>query len=124
MKINMKRVYEKSSPQDGYRVLVDRLWPRGISKEEADLNEWNKSLAPSNQLRKWFHHDPELWDSFQIKYLEELKLANPSKEFLERVFQQEIVTLIYAAKDEKHCHPLVLKSYLEELLLTVPEFRK
>jgi uncharacterized protein YeaO (DUF488 family) len=116
MKIKLKRIYETSSPTDGYRVLVDRLWPRGMSKENANIDEWNKDLAPSDELRKWFHHDPELWQRFSEKYEDELKERNPGKKFVELHKNQDIITLLYAAKDEQHCHPLLLKKYLENLM--------
>lgn len=115
MNIALKRVYEKASPNDGYRVLVDRIWPRGISKEEAHLDEWNKDLAPSTALRKWFHHDPELWQGFSEKYWEELQQNDLGKAFLQHLKNQEKITLVYAAKDEQHCHPIILKKYLESL---------
>lgn len=111
----LKRVYEKPSPHDGYRVLVDRLWPRGLTKEEADIDEWNKDLAPSSELRKWFHHDPERWKEFSEKYREELHENNFGKSFLEEHRTQEKITLVYAAKDEEHCHPIILKNYLDSL---------
>ncbi len=113
--IALKRVYESSSPNDGYRVLVDRLWPRGLSKEDAALDEWDKELAPSTELRKWFHHDAGLWEDFSEKYMKELHETNLGKGFLERHKNQEKITLLYAAKDEEHCHPLILKQYLESL---------
>lgn len=114
--IYLKRVYEKPSPEDGYRVLVDRLWPRGISKPEADIAEWDKDLAPSTELRKWFHHDPALWAEFSAKYKAELLDKNPGLTFLKRLEKEEVITLVYAAKDEKHCHPLVLKKYLDDII--------
>lgn len=114
-KIVIKRIYETPSPQDGYRVLVDRLWPRGISKEHAAVDEWAKELAPSSKLRRWFHHDPELWEDFSEKYLKELNENNESTAFLKRHKDQEKITLVYAAKDEKHIHPIILKKYLESL---------
>ncbi|WP_139422764.1 DUF488 domain-containing protein [Chryseobacterium mulctrae] len=117
MKIKLKRIYEAYSPTDGYRVLVDRLWPRGISRENAHIEEWNKELAPSSELRKWFHHDPKLWKSFSEKYEIELKEKDAGKEFLDRNKKQDLITLVYGAKDEQHCHPLILKKYLENLIL-------
>ena len=116
MQISLKRVYDTPAPEDGYRVLVDRLWPRGLTKEHADLDVWEKDLAPSDELRKWFHHDPELWDAFSEKYRHELESNNYCQQFLDKNIQQEKVTLVYAAKDELHCHPIILKSYLEKLL--------
>jgi len=87
--IAIKRVYEESSPYDGYRVLVDRLWPRGISKEAAQIDEWNKDLAPSTELRKWFGHDPARWDEFSAKYMQELKANGFGNEFLQRLGKEE-----------------------------------
>ncbi|PWN67449.1 DUF488 domain-containing protein [Chryseobacterium oncorhynchi] len=113
--IVLKRVYETSSLTDGYRVLVDRLWPRGLTKEKAMIDDWDKDLAPSSELRKWFHHDPELWNDFSEKYRKELDDNNLGKDFLNRHKDQEKITLVYAAKDEEHCHPIVLKKYLESL---------
>ena len=109
----IKRVYDEVLPTDGYRILVDRLWPRGISKEIAKIDEWNKEVAPSTELRKWFHHDPKKWKEFSGKYLEELKANNIAETFWEVHKKQEKITLVYSAKDEKHCHPLVLLKYLE-----------
>lgn len=116
MEILLKRIYEDYRPEDGYRVLVDRIWPRGISKEEAHLDEWEKDTAPSTELRKWFHHDPVLWNEFTGKYLAELN-ANPAvKPFADRLKKQERVTFLFAEKDEQHCHPVILKKYVEQLL--------
>jgi uncharacterized protein YeaO (DUF488 family) len=111
--IVLKRVYETPSPEDGCRILVDRLWPRGLSKEDADIDEWDKELAPSSELRTWFHHDPELWNDFSERYLKELQQSNLGKSFMERHKNQEKITLVYAAKDQEHCHPIILKQYLE-----------
>ncbi|MEJ5106670.1 DUF488 domain-containing protein [Chryseobacterium sp. MYb328] len=113
--IALKRVYEIASPKDGCRVLVDRLWPRGLNKAKADINEWDKNIAPSSELRKWFHHDPRLWKEFSEKYMKELYESNLGKDFLKRLENQEKITLVYAAKDEEHCHAVVLKKYLENL---------
>lgn len=111
----IKRVYEKALPTDGYRILVDRLWPRGISKETAQIDEWNKEIAPSTELRKWFNHDPEKWKEFSEKYKDELKNNNISDFFWRTYGKQEKITLVYATKDEKHCHPLVLLKYLKSV---------
>lgn len=110
--IVIKRIYETPSPTDGYRILVDRLWPRGISKEFAQIDEWNKAVAPSTELRKWFNHEPEKWNTFSEKYEEELKANTIGKTFWQQHKKQEKITLVYAAKDKKHCHPLVLMDYL------------
>lgn len=116
MELLLKRAYLPASPTDGYRVLVDRLWPRGLSKEDARLDEWNKDLAPSSGLRRWFGHDPARWATFSERYLVELRASDACQAFLSKVMQEERVTLIYAARDEAHCHPLVLKAYLEGLM--------
>lgn len=114
MNIKTHRVYDPDVPQ-GYHALVDRLWPRGISKEEADLDGHWKDLAPSDELRKWFDHDPDKWSSFRKKYLSELSEHKAAaKEHLEEVTQKTLV-LLYGAKDKEHTHALVLKEYLEKL---------
>lgn len=111
--IVLKRIYEEALPTDGYRILVDRLWPRGISKETARIDEWNKDVAPSTALRKWFNHEPEKWNAFSEKYLAELRANNAAETFWKAHEKQEKITLVYAAKGEKHCHPLVLIKYLK-----------
>ena len=112
--INIKRAYEKSSKGDGYRILVDQLWPRGITKENAEINLWMKEIAPSKKLRKWFSHDPKKWTEFQKKYRNELK---KKKELIEKLIQIEKekknITFVYAAKDEKFNNAVALKEYLE-----------
>lgn len=114
--IKLKRIYEKPSADDGFRVLVDRLWPRGISKEKAKVQDWEKDLAPSNELRKWFNHQPERWESFTEKYWAELLKNNPGKDFLEKNRTQKTITLIFAGKDTEHSHTIILKEYLEQLI--------
>ena len=110
--IKLKRVYEAVGEDDGWRVLVERLWPRGISKEKARLDEWMKEISPSAELRKWYAHDVEKWIDFKEKYIEELSQKSVLVEELERLSQHGTVTLIYAAKDEQHNSALVLKEYL------------
>ncbi|MCB0749287.1 MAG: DUF488 domain-containing protein [Ignavibacteriae bacterium] len=109
--IKIKRVYDKYSPQDGVRILIDRLWPRGIKKEEAKINFWIKEIAPSDDLRKWFAHDLKKWAEFKKKYLDEL---NNKKDLCSEIVSKGKVniTLIYAAKDEEHNNAVVLKGYL------------
>src|SRR5688572_14444543 len=110
--IRLKRVYERPSPQDGLRVLVDRLWPRGLTKEAAAVDLWMKDLAPSTELRKWFGHDPARWKRFQVRYREEL---NEKKDVLQELKQRSTghtVTLVYGARDEEHNEALVLKKIL------------
>ncbi|MFZ6032682.1 MULTISPECIES: DUF488 domain-containing protein [unclassified Melioribacter] len=116
MTIKVKRVYEKPEKEDGYRILVDRLWPRGISKDEAKINMWLKEIAPSDELRKWFSHDPAKWNSFREKYKRELE---GKKEIMKQIKALEkengIVTLLYSAKDEKHNNAIVLKNIINSL---------
>lgn len=109
----IKRAYEKPSKTDGYRVLVDRLWPRGMKKEEADIDDWQKDLAPSTELRKWFGHDPALWVEFQKKYTAELKKNEAVDAFVEGNADRKKITLVYGAKDTEHSHALVLQQFLE-----------
>jgi uncharacterized protein YeaO (DUF488 family) len=111
--IKIKRVYTEPAKSDGYRVLVDRIWPRGITKEAAAVDEWQKEIAPSTALRKWFGHDPERWKEFQQKYREELKHNEAVDAFIESYKDKKLVTLVYGAKDEAHTHALVLQQYLE-----------
>ncbi len=114
MTIKIKRVYEQPDRKDGERILVDRLWPRGLTKKRAHVDLWLKEIAPSTELRKWFDHDPEKWQRFCGRYETEIK----HKEDLIRVLKQKaregMITLIYAARDEKHNEALVLKQFLEK----------
>lgn len=112
MNISLKRAYEPAAKTDGMRILVDRLWPRGITKSKANIDLWVKDLAPSTELRKWFGHDPEKWAEFQTKYRAELK-GNPALSEIKALSHQENITLVYAAKDELHNQALVLKQVLE-----------
>jgi len=113
--IRIKRIYEKPNRADGYRILVDRLWPRGISKENAQIDSWLKEISPSDKLRKWFSHDPEKWDDFQKKYKIELKTKlSILNEIKQLVKQKKVVTLLYSAKDEKHNNAVVLSKILEK----------
>lgn len=115
--LRCKRIYEPAEETDGCRILVDRLWPRGIKKENAGLNVWAKEIAPSSELRRWFSHDPAKFDAFKKSYREELDTSSASQEFRNRCkeeLREHPVTLLYAAKDE-HCnHAVVLKEWLEE----------
>ncbi|WP_031501045.1 DUF488 domain-containing protein [Bryobacter aggregatus] len=112
MSVHSKRVYEKPGAEDGMRILVDRLWPRGLSKEKAHVDLWLKELAPSTELRKWFAHDPEKWVEFQKRYRLELKDHSEALEQLKREVDQGPVTLLYAAKDESHNEALVLEKLM------------
>ena len=110
--IKIKRIYEESAKDDGYRVLVDRLWPRGVSKEAANLDEWEKEIAPSTELRKWFDHKPERFDEFVRRYREELKDKENLLNKLREKAKSEKVSLLYAAKDPEQNQAVVLRDAL------------
>ena len=114
--IKIKRVYESSSENDGFRILVDRIWPRGVSKEKADLDAWMKEIAPTNDLRKWFSHDPKKWNEFENRYKNELK---DKSELINEIKGIEMdkgkITLIYSAKDNEHNNAVVLEHILRKL---------
>ncbi len=113
--IKLKRAYEPSSKDDGYRILVDRLWPRGMSKEKEHLNLWLKDIAPSTELRKAFGHDPEKWIFFKKEYLKELRQRKDViAQFREIEKEHKVITFVYGAKDEEHSHALALKMFLDE----------
>jgi uncharacterized protein YeaO (DUF488 family) len=112
MEIRLKRAYEPATPSDGYRVLVDRLWPRGVAKENAKLDEWDKELAPSSELRKWFGHDPSRFGEFRRRYLDELQDQRPRLAALRRHGRAGTLTLVYAARDEEHNDAVVLLDVL------------
>lgn len=109
--INIKRIYEKPEKADGYRVLVDRLWPRGVKKEKADVDFWAKEVAPSTELRKWFNHIPAKWNEFKKKYKEELKGNTAVEQIKEIISKHSTITFLYAAKDEEHNQAIVLKEF-------------
>lgn len=111
--IKLKRAYEKPSKRDGLRILVERLWPRGVKKEDAALDLWLKDVAPSTALRKWFAHDPEKWPEFVRRYQTELKQNGDLIELLRHRTTEGNVTLVYAARDERHNSAVVLKECLE-----------
>jgi uncharacterized protein YeaO (DUF488 family) len=113
MNIQIKRVYSPPSAEDGRRVLVDRLWPRGLSKASLRLDEWMKDIAPSNELRRKFHHDASRWDEFQKHYFKELDSHSDLVERLIQWSRAGKVTLLFAAKDEIHNNAVALKNYLE-----------
>jgi uncharacterized protein YeaO (DUF488 family) len=110
----LKRVYEDPAPDDGLRVLVERLWPRGLTKERAAVDLWLKDVAPSPELRKWFNHDPARWDQFQKRYRQELHQKQDAIELLRQKEQEGTVTLVYAARDEEHNGALALKKFLQD----------
>lgn len=114
MPILLKRAYEEPASDDGYRVLIDRLWPRGISKEKAAIDLWMKEVAPSSGLRKWFGHDPGKWDEFRRRYFRELD-KNPDKvRQLSEISRNGMLTLVYASKERHFNNATALKEYLEK----------
>jgi len=112
--LRLKRAYEPASPDDGARILIDRLWPRGLSKEKASLDEWIKEIAPSTELRQWFGHDPERWPEFQRRYRAELRQHSQELDRIRALARTRTVTLVYSAHDEKHNDAIVLKDMLLE----------
>lgn len=112
--ITIKRIYEEASEQDGYRLLVDRLWPRGVSKEEAKLDEWNKDIAPSTELRKWFDHIEERFPEFEKRYKEELDLKSDDIKRLKSIAKKQHLTLLYSAKNIEFNQAAVLRDYLNQ----------
>lgn len=114
-KLSIKRIYDIPSKSDGYRILVDRLWPRGVSKEVAQLDEWDKDVAPSSDLRIWFGHKPERFEEFAIKYREELSHNKEELLRIKHLLKLHNVTLLYAAKNPQVNHAIVLKDYINHL---------
>jgi len=114
MNIKTKRVYEQPDKKDGERILVDRLWPRGLTKEKASVDLWLKEIAPSTELRKWFAHDPAKWKSFRGRYETEIRHNDDLVKVLEDKAKGGTVTLVYGARDENHNEALVLKQFLEK----------
>jgi uncharacterized protein YeaO (DUF488 family) len=112
MSVNLKRIYEQPEKKDGYRILVDRLWPRGLTKEKAAIDLWLKDIAPSTELRKWFDHDPQKWKGFQRKYLQELKENKEAVAILKDHLKNGPVTLLYAAKDQEHNEAQVIAAFV------------
>ena len=114
--VQVKRVYEPVEPTDGKRILVDRLWPRGMKKETAHLDEWLKDIAPSTELRKWFHHDAAEWQEFTARYMLELKQNNAVNTLIDIISKNKTVTLLYGAHDTEHNHALVLLQFINEAI--------
>jgi uncharacterized protein YeaO (DUF488 family) len=115
MNIAIKRAYDDPAKSDGVRVLVDRIWPRGVSKDDAALDEWYKDIAPSNELRKWFGHDPDKWREFQKRFRAELNANREAlKPLIDKARKAKKLTLVYGARDTKHNNAVVIKSYLEK----------
>lgn len=115
--LRIRRIYEEALEDDGCRILVDRLWPRGISREKAHIDLWAKEMAPSTELRKWFHHEPERYPEFRSRYLDELSCNGDAAAFRKMVLEkvkEGNVTLLYSAKDEEHNNAVVLKEWLAQ----------
>jgi uncharacterized protein YeaO (DUF488 family) len=112
IRVKIKRIYLKPDSEDGTRILVDRLWPRGLKKEDAKIDLWLKGIAPSTDLRKWFNHDPEKWEEFERRYREELKRNADQVDLLFQELKKSPVTLLFAAKDEEHNEAVVLQQWL------------
>ena len=112
MDVRLKRAYEPASAEDGYRVLVDRLWPRGVSKEQAKLDEWAQELAPSRQLREWFGHEPDRFPEFRRRYIDELRANRARLRELRRRARTGTLTLVYSAHDSEHNDAVVLAEVL------------
>jgi uncharacterized protein YeaO (DUF488 family) len=110
--LRLKRAYEPAGPDDGARILVDRLWPRGVSKAKAALDEWIKDVAPSTELRKWFSHDPARWAEFQRRYRAELRGQSETLARIRDLAREHVVTLVYSAHDEQHNDAVVLRAVL------------
>ncbi|MCK9515724.1 MAG: DUF488 family protein [Ottowia sp.] len=110
--VRIKRAYEPAAKEDGARILIDRLWPRGVKKEELQLSEWNRQLAPSTELRKWFNHDPERWDEFQQRYKSELAEHADTVDALRERAGNEVICLVYGARDEEHNNAVVVRDVL------------
>ncbi len=113
--IRIKRIYDPQGPDDGFRVLVDRLWPRGLSKARANVDEWRREIAPSDDLRKWFQHDPQKFEEFRKRYRTELSEHMGSVEKLSERARNGDLTILYSAHDTEHNNAVVVKELLEEL---------
>lgn len=111
--IKIKRVYDPPAPGDGKRILIDRLWPRGLKKEEAKIDEWLRELAPSTELRKWFSHDPEKWGEFRRRFFSELRGRRGLADNIAKAARRGTVTLLFASKEERFNNAAALKEYLE-----------
>lgn len=118
MDVRLKRAYAPAAPSDGYRVLIDKLWPRGVSRERAKLDAWDKELPPSTELRQWFGHDPARFDEFRRRYMDELRDQRPRLAALRRRARDGTLTLVYSARDAEHNDAVVLAEVLRRGLPT------
>jgi uncharacterized protein YeaO (DUF488 family) len=112
--VHTKRVYEPAAAEDGYRVLTDHIWPRGVSKQRADLDEWDRELAPSDELRTWFNHIPERFPEFRSRFRDELKAQTAKLDALRERARHGRVTIVYAARDEQHNNAVVVAEELRD----------
>ena len=112
MDVRIRRAYDPPRRGDGYRILVDRVWPRGVSRDDLDLDEWQREIAPSTRLRQWFGHDPERWKEFQQRYFAEIREKDAIRDVVKRA-RQGRVTLVYGARDPEHNQAVALKAYVE-----------
>jgi uncharacterized protein YeaO (DUF488 family) len=110
--LRLKRVYEPAAREDGVRVLIDRLWPRGLTKDKAAIDHWMKEIAPSSELRKWFGHDPDRWAEFRNRYMEELRQHTGLLDQIQNLAKKGTVTLLFGAHDEEHNDAVVLQEVL------------
>jgi uncharacterized protein YeaO (DUF488 family) len=113
--VKAKRIYEPPSKDDGYRIFVERLWPRGFTKERARFDLWFKDITPSPELHKWFHHDPERWNEFKKKYRKELEKSGMLLELKRIIREKKIVDLVYSTKSEEHNNAIILIEFLKEM---------
>jgi uncharacterized protein YeaO (DUF488 family) len=111
--INIKRIYEQPSPGDGKRILIDRLWPRGLKKEDARIDEWMKEVAPGNELRKWFNHDPNKWGEFKKRFFSELRGKQDVVDGIISAARKGTVTLLFGSKEERFNNAVALKEYID-----------
>lgn len=112
--VQIKRIYDKPSQTDGFRILIDRLWPRGISKEKASIDLWLKDIAPSTNLRQWFNHQPDRFEEFSLKYIDEILNSQALEKLRQLIKDEPKVTLLYATKETKINHAVVLKQLLDK----------
>lgn len=122
MRLKIKRVYEDPEEEDGIRILVDRLWPRGMTKEKAHIDIWLRDIGPSTGLRKWFGHEPDRWNEFKEKYIQELKSNKEQISLLNEQLNKGKVTILYGAKDTEHNEAVVIEEYFNDEFLYSPEY--
>ncbi|MDN5870918.1 MAG: DUF488 family protein [Nitrococcus sp.] len=116
MTVRIKRAYISPAREDGHRILVDRLWPRGVRKADAKIERWIKDVGPSTELRQWFGHDPRRWEEFQRRYCDELRHQQEALAELEHFARDGVTTLVFAARDEEHNNAVVLRDLIEDRL--------